>query len=144
MRPRTALSIACFAALVIASIRIPPLTLPFVDREPIRRSMTVLPDAGIWWPDYPRFLEAVRAKTQRGDTIALFVPTFSWEGGYSYAYYRASYFLAGREVLPVIVPGDRRVPQNANRAKYVAIWHGRPPSGVHVVFEGFGGTLVRR
>ncbi len=144
MSPRRLLSIVCFAALGIASIRIPPLTLPFVDREPIRRAMTARPDEGGWWPDYPRFLQAVRERTAQGDSIALFVPTLSWEGGYSYAYYRASYFLAGREVLPVIMPGDGRVPANVTRARYVAIWHGRPRDGSRVVFAGFGGTLVRR
>ena len=144
MSLRRLLRTGCFAALVIASLRLPPLTLPFIDREPIHRSMTVLPDEGVWWPDYPRFLQAIRERTATGESIALFVPTLSWEGGYSYAYYRASYFLAGREVLPVIMPGDRRVPGNVSRAQYVAIWQGRPPAGARVVFAGFGGTLVRR
>lgn len=144
MRPRTVLSIACFAGLVIASIRLPSLTLPFIDRTPIQRSMSAFPDRGGWWPDYPRFLQEVRARTKRGDSIALLVPTMHWERGYSYAYYRASYFLAGREVLPLVVVSDRPVPGNLQRAQYLAVWRRQAPAGARVVFAGYGGALVRR
>jgi hypothetical protein len=144
MRPRAVLSIACFAGLVIASVRLPPLKLPFIDRTPIQRSMTLFPDRGGWWPDYPRFLEEVRAQTKRGDSIALLVPTMRWSRGYSYAYYRASYFLAGREVLPLVLESDRPVPENLGRAQYLAVWHRQAPAGARVVFAGYGGALVRR
>ncbi len=144
MHPRAILSIACFIGLAIASIRTPPLVLPFIDRTNAHESMTMYPDRGVWWPDYPRFLEAVRAHTKSGDSIALADPTMRWDAGYSYAYYRASYFLSGREVLPLVGPDDRRIMANVGRAQYVAVWHNRPPRGRPVVFAGYGGVLVRR
>lgn len=144
MRLRSALSVGCFAALVVASVRLPPLTLPFVDRAPIRQAMTMMPDRGGWFPDYPRFLEEVRARTAPGQSIALLVPTMEWERGYSYAYYRASYFLAGRRVLPAVLADGRLLPENLNRAQYVAVWRRPAPAGAHVVFAGYGGTLVSR
>lgn len=144
MLPRAVLSIACFAGLVVASVRIPPLTLPFIDREPIHRSMTILPDRGGWAPEYPAFLDQVRAHTKPGDSIALLVPTMHWDRGYSYAYFRASYFLAGREVLPLVVENDRPVPENLRRAEYLAVWHRSAPAGAPLVFAGHGGALVRR
>jgi hypothetical protein len=144
MRPRAVLSIACFTGLVIASVRLPPLMLPFIDRTPIQRSMSVFPDRGGWWPDYPRFLAEVHAQTKRGDSIAILVPTMQWSRGYSYAYYRASYFLAGREVLPLVLESGLPVPENLRRAQYVAMWRRQAPAGAHVVFTGYGGTLVRR
>jgi hypothetical protein len=144
MRPRAILSIACFFGLAIASIRPKPLTLPFIDRTEAHQRMTVYPDRGIWWPDYPRFLEEVRRRTKSGDSIALADPTMRWDDGYSYAYYRASYFLAGREVLPLVAPDDRRLTANLNRAEYLAVWHNRVPAGAAVVFAEYGGVLVRR
>ena len=144
MRLRSALSVGCFAALVVASVRFPPLTLPFIDRRPIQQSMTISPDRGGWWPDYPRFLEQVRAHTRRDQSIALLVPTMQWERGYSYAYYRASYFLAGRRVLPLVLENDRPAPENLNRAQYLAVWRRPAPAGAQVVFAGYGGTLVSR
>ena len=141
---RPLLSAACLAALIAVSVRFQLLTLPFVNRAPIERAMTILPDRGAWSPDYPKFLEAVRERTARGDSIALMVPARSWESGYAYAYYRASYFLAGRTVLPVMLPNDRRLPENLNRSHYVAFWPGKAPAGANVVFAGFRGALVRR
>ena len=86
---------------------------------------------GAWYPQYPRFLEALREHTVDGQTMALVVPAKQWERGYSYAYYRASYFLAGREVLPIVGPDDRPIPENVARAPMLAAWHvnvrgGRP------------------
>ncbi len=144
MHPRAILSIACFIGLAVASIRLPSLVLPFIDRTNAHQRMTTYPDRGVWWPDYPRFLEEVRSRTKNGDSIALADPTMRWDAGYSYAYYRASYFLAGREVLPLVAPNDRRLTANLNRAEYLAVWHNRVPGRRPVVFAGYGGVLVRR
>ena len=118
------------------------LRLPFSDRSPLRASMERAAD-GAWYPQYPRFLEALRAHTVDGQTMALVVPAKQWERGYSYAYYRASYFLAGREVLPIVGPDDRPIPENVARAPMLAAWHvnvrgGRP------LWRGEGGVLLQR
>ncbi|HEX7190161.1 MAG TPA: hypothetical protein VF381_01210, partial [Thermoanaerobaculia bacterium] len=110
--------------VVLAALSIAPDLFRFVlHYQTMQPLMNVFPDRG--WIGYTRFLESVRARTKRGDTIALVVPNTGWERGYGYAYYRASYFLAGREVLPVIDRKNVPQPQNAARAKYVATWNGR-------------------
>ena len=114
-----------------------------IDREPLRKYFASRPDR--LWRQYPVFLEAVRERTQNGDSIALIAPTLDWENGYSYAYYRSSYFLAGREVLPVADSRGGLHPENFRRARYVAVW-GRemPPGHRTVVWQGYGGVLLRQ
>jgi hypothetical protein len=140
MRRRLALLV--FAALSLHQIDRPMLSLPFVDRAPVQARYESLADAA-WYPDYPRFLAEVAARTQPGDSIAVLVPAPQWDPGYSYAYYRASYFLAGREVLPLISRENRFIVENFRRAQYIAVWHNPLPRG-RVVWSGHGGTLVRR
>lgn len=117
--------------------------LPFIDRAPIAEAFRGRADR--MWPQYPRFLAGVRERTANGDSIAIVVPTFDWDEGYSYAYYRASYLLAGRVVLPVGFSDHQLHPENFRAARYVAVW-GRPfpPSRRTVVWEGEGGTLLRQ
>ena len=114
---------------------------PFVDRERFHRAFTRLPDGE--WEEYARFLDGVRAHTQPGDRIAIVVPGMTWDGAYSYAYYRASYFLAGREVLPLIYRTDVPIRENLDRAQYLAVWHSRSPQAA-IVWQGNGGVLLRR
>ena len=127
---------------LVSSVPFRVISLPFADRSAIADMFGRYAD-GAWWPEYPRFLEEVRARTHDGDSIAILVPTRHWDGGYSYAYYRASYFLPGREVLPLVTPQDAIVPQNFRRAGYVAIWRMQPPQGGRVVWSGSGGVLMR-
>jgi hypothetical protein len=61
-----------------------------------------------------------------------------------YAYYRASYFLTGRTVVPLFGPEGERQTENFQRAKYLALWHVRVPPTVRVVWSGEGGSLVER
>lgn len=103
--------------------------IALANRTTMHAVMTRYPDHG--WEGYPAFLDGVRAHTKRGDSIALVVPATRWDGGYDYAFYRASYFLAGREVLPVIDRNSVPQPGNFARAKYVAVWRRN------------GGTLVK-
>jgi len=121
MRRRVA--IVLFVALAVLSIDFDLFRFA-LNAKVMHRVMSAYPDRG--WSGYPQFLESVRARTKRGDSIALVVPNTRWERGYSYAYYRASYFLAGREVLPVIDKDDVPQPQNLARAKYVATFGSRP------------------
>ncbi|MEA2338563.1 MAG: hypothetical protein QOE82_2570 [Thermoanaerobaculia bacterium] len=135
------LTILCLAAIVALCIDVRVLQLLYVDRTPIARAMAVYPDRQ--WPDYPRFLAGVRAHTQPGDTIAMFVPAMGWDDGYSYAYYRASYFLTGREVLPLVTPENGRLPQNLRAAKYVAAFGVTLRLPTDVVWQGERGALLR-
>src|SRR6185436_13409793 len=128
----------------VAAVSVDPqiLSLPFSDRKKLHEAFTIYPDAG-WWPQYPQFLADVRAHTKKGDSIALIVPQLKWDDGYSYAYYRASYFLSGRVVLPVVTPDNGNVHQNVVRAGYVALWRIAPSATRRrVVFEGHDGVLL--
>jgi hypothetical protein len=129
------------AAIVVLGIEPILLSLPFEDRRPMASAYERLPDGP--FPGYGDFLAAVRQRTQAGDSVAILVPSRRWEYGYSQAYYRASYLLAGREVLPLVDRDDRRHGENLAAARYVAAWGVVPPEG-EVVLRVNGGTLVKR
>jgi hypothetical protein len=137
--------LALLSVIVILALRIEPqlIQIPFLDRKPLAAFFARRPDR--LWPAYPRFIEGVRALTRDGDSIALIAPTLDWDKGYSYAYYRASYLLPGREVLPVADSSGGLHPENFRRARYVAVW-GRdlPPGHNTIVWRGDGGVLLRR
>lgn len=142
---RRALATVLFIAIAVACGNPIYLTLvPIGDRARLHRAYTVMPDRGGWWPDYPAFLDAVRAQTKPGDTITLVVPKMKWDEGYSYAYYRASYFLAGRRVLPLVLDHDVPHPENLAAAQYVAAWGARPPGAWRVVLRAHHGELLQR
>jgi hypothetical protein len=138
---RRALTILSLAALVAMCIDARLLQLPFIDRKPYARALIVFPDRQ--WLRYPRFLEGVRAHTKPGDTIAVVVPAMGWDDGYSYAYYRASYYLTGREVLPLVTPENERLPRNFRDARYIAAFGVTLRVPADVVWQGEGGALVR-
>ena len=129
---------------MIVALRIEPqlLRLPFMDRTAFNRGLAMTADGT--WQEYPRFLEGVREHTRDGDTIAVIVPPEKWDDGYSYAYYRASYFLAGRIVLPLVTDDDRKHPENFRAARYIAVWHIRGARGGWVVWAGEGGVLLQQ
>ena len=143
MTPRQALAAAALAAIVATRVEPALFTLPFADRTEGARAYALLPDSQ--WPQYPRFLEGVRAHTQPGDTIAIVVPAAAPRESYPYAYYRASYFLTGREVLPLLDPRTAEsLAQNLLAARYIAAFGESPPPAAEVVWRGEGGTLYRR
>jgi len=138
---RRALLLIALLALLVVCIKPRMLQILFVDREAAAREMNGSPDR--LWPLYPRFLEGVRAHTQPGDTIAIIAPGMAWDSGYSYAYYRASYFLTGREVLPLVTPENEKLPQNFRAARYIAAFEMTVRMPAEIVWQGEGGTLLR-
>lgn len=141
MTVRRALTILCLIVIVALCVEARLLQLSFVNRAPYARMMAIFPDRQ--WPDYPRFLAGVREHTKPGDTIAVVVPAMGWDDGYSYAYYRASYFLTGREVLPLVTPENGRLPENFRAAKYIAAFGVRLRVPADVVWQGERGALLR-
>jgi hypothetical protein len=139
---RRALTVLALAALVAASVEPRLLLIPFVDRGAEAKALAAFPDRQ--WPRYPRFLEGVRARTSPGDTVAIVVPVMDWDQGYSYAYFRASYFLTGRRVLPLIDPRNGALPESFAAARYVAAFDATLAVPAEVVWSGEGGTLYRR
>jgi hypothetical protein len=140
---RRIVAIGLFTGIFLLRIDRQLLTLPFIDRSALSEAFTERADR--LWPQFPRFLAGVRERTANGDSIAIVVPNFDWDQGYSYAYYRSSYLLAGRIVLPVAMDDHKLHPENFRAAKYIAVW-GRPfpPSRRAVVWTGEGGTLLRQ
>jgi hypothetical protein len=143
MSARRILAAIALAAIVILRIEPRLLRLPFIDRAPLARAYGAFADR--LWPQYPRFLEGVRAHTGSGDSIAIVVPTLKWDDGYSYAYYRASYILSGREVLPLSDSENHLQLLNFRNARYIAAWRTPlPQTHFSVVWSGEGGVLLRR
>jgi hypothetical protein len=118
------------------------IQIPFIDRQPMQQYFAHVTDRG--WEEYIEFLHGVRAHTVKGDSIAIVVPERHWENGYSYAYYRASYMLAGRRVIPLVSPDDRMAMENLRQALYLAEWRRDLGVNQQVVWSGAGGKLARR
>jgi len=138
---RRAAAATLFVAIVAAGVEPILLSLPIRDRQPLIAQYATMLDQSS--PGYVDFLESVRAHTKNGDTIALVVPQRRWEFGYSYAYYRASYVLAGRTVLPLVWHRNELLAANFAAAQYVAAWRVNAPPGA-VVFREKNGSLVKR
>jgi len=140
---RRTLTRIAFLAIVAASISPMPLFVPFYGRAALEPLFTRYEPPA--WREYLPFLDGVREHTRGGETVAVLVPAPRWDPGYAYAYYRASYVLAGREVLPLMEPDGRVVPENLLRADLVAVWHAPPPRTHRtLVWSGHGGALLRR
>lgn len=141
MTARRAFAAVALAAIVVTRVE-PDYLEMFVDRDAHAKAFVPIIDAR--WPQYPRFIAEVRARTAPGDTIALVTSASEPREAYPFAYYRAAYFLAGREVLPVIDPqSGAPIAQNRTAARYVAAFGESPPAG-ELVWKGEGGALYRR
>ena len=140
-KARRTLTILCLAAIVLARIKIDYVWRPFFDHAGLKAEMLRWPD---WWPQYPPFLDEVRAHTRNGDTITIITPVRSWNLGYAYAFFRGSYFLAGRRVLPYVSYEKVLHPENVLAARYVAVYRTAAPpgSGSNVVWRGKFGELL--
>ncbi|HKR65142.1 MAG TPA: hypothetical protein VJZ00_15520 [Thermoanaerobaculia bacterium] len=143
MHFRKVLGGVLFAAIVIGALDLRPLRVLFADRAALAEVLTRAPD--LQAPTYPAFLEEVARRTKPGDSIAILVPMRHWARGYAYAYFRATYFLAGRDVIPLVDADDHEHPERLRDARYVAVWH-LPvlPGPWEEVWRGPDGVLLRR
>lgn len=143
MRFRKILGGLLFAAIVAGGIDPRRVRFLFVDRTALGAQLTLAPDAQA--PTYPRFLEEIARRTKPGDSIAILVPMRHWTGGYAYAFYRATYFLPGRNVIPLIDLEDAMHPERLREARYIAAWRMLPlPGPWEVAWRGPDGLLLRR
>ena len=92
--------------------------------------------------DYEAFLARVRDSTQPGDSIVILAPARRGSEEYSFAFFRASYVLAGRTVLPAVDASGGVAGDNIRTARYVAVWHGHFVSNRHVLWRAPGGELL--
>jgi hypothetical protein len=95
---------------------------------------------------FRRFLLEVDRTTPRGARIAICLPFTGWESGYGYGYYRASFLLPGKQVVPLLRPdADLPAPGNVAVADFVACWHGAPRvDGFEELWRSGDGVLLKR
>ena len=143
MKWRRRAAILCLCAIVISRIRINFVWRPFFDFQALQTEYSQWAD---WWPQYPPFLDEVRAHTHSGDSIIIITPAMSWNVGYAYAFFRGSYYLTGRSLLPYISYEKTRHPENVRAVQYVAVYRTSAPpgSGTNVVWRGKFGELLKR
>jgi len=140
---RRVLAIVCLLAIVISRINLNYVWRPFFDFQALQAEYARWAD---WWPQYPPFLEQVRAHTHSGDSIVIITPAPSWNLGYAYAFFRGSYYLTGRKVLPYISYNRVLHPENVRAVQYQAVYRSPAPpeSGTTVVWRGKFGELLKR
>ncbi len=111
---------------------------------PWRAAMTELPYRKL--QGLHRLFLDVDRSTPRGARIAIALPFGAWEGGYGYGYYRASFLLPGKQVVPLLeLNRDVPQPENLRFADYVVAWHGKPEvKGFTAMWSTPDGTLLRR
>jgi hypothetical protein len=141
MLVRRVLAGCALVAIVALHFDYKLLSFPLQDRARMHAAFTAYPDGN--WGEYAKFLNGVRAHSKPGDRIGIIVPSMRWDSGYSYAYYRASYFLTGREVIPLLYRTDAPIPENLEHADYLAVWRSRGPRA-RLVWQGDGGVLLSR
>lgn len=115
----------------------------FADRAAAGAALSEGPDLAA--PGYAAFLREVKERTPADARVALLVPMRQWSGGYEYAYYRASYALVPREVIPLVDPDDEAHLERAVEADYVAAWGMAPRiPGFTQVWDADGSVLLER
>ncbi|MGA7614903.1 MAG: hypothetical protein WBX15_06955 [Thermoanaerobaculia bacterium] len=140
---RTGAAVTVLALLFIGGFRIAYVQAFFVDRREMGARFQRIPDFTA--QGYPRFLRQVKEATAPGDSIAIVVPMKSWHHGYSYAYYRATYLLGDRRVLPLMNDQDSWTPEVLRHAEYVAAWRETPTiPGFRLVRTTDEGAIYRR
>lgn len=140
LRRRLAVVVLC--AICVAAV--PWRLLEFVWRNGSNLSEVLASSIDRRMPGFSDFASEVRARTKPGEKIAIAVPANDWEG-YAFAYYRASYLLSGRVVLPLIDPLSRPVAKNWHDAQVIAIYQLPPPESEPApVWQGKGGAIIRR
>ena len=131
------------AAMILGGIETFFFRIFVHDREAAAAELTAGPDRAA--PGYAAFLREVRARTPDDARIAVAVPMRRWGAGYEYAYYRASYALAGREVIPLVDRDDSAHLGRLRDAEWVASWGMAPRiPGFAPAWRGEGGILLRR
>ncbi len=139
---RQKLALAIFVLLTVDRLEPRLLQLPFMNRAPLQERFDLIADEDT--VPYRDFLRGVHDHTRPGDAILIVFPARRWDDGYSYAYYRAHYFLSGRVVLPLFLNDNVRHPENVRAAKYLAVWGRRVPPNQNIVWSGSGGVLIER
>ena len=136
-RPLQIAAYAVLAMLVIGGFETYYIRVFTIDATRTRAAMTELPYRKL--PGLRRLLVDVDRSTPRGAKIAIALPFRDWEGGYGYGYYRASFLLPGKQVVPLLPPSNLRF------ADYVVMWKARSAiDGFVPLWTTSDGTLMVR
>jgi hypothetical protein len=80
--------------------------LLFTDRKPVAAMLSQAPHR--LSPGYVELIRSWEAVIPEGSRVAVVLPRLEWDEGYSYAYFRAQYYLPGRRVIPLGWPTGAR------------------------------------
>ena len=158
-RIRRTLAVLALAALAAGSFQPFYLRIWRQDLRALNAFLTELPYRKV--PGMRALLVEVDRRTPLGARILFVTPHRSWEGGYDYAFRRAQYLLAGRELVPMLDEGAGRRAQGAGetpppdvllppapralRPDYIVCWSAcAMPAEFAVVWRDEHGTLARR
>ena len=140
---RRAVVFLAVAAIGIGAFQVFYLEIHFTDRARLREMYSALPYRRI--PGLQELLVATAARTPMGSRVLIATPHRPWDGGYGYAYRRAQFVLAGREVIPLLDPKtEQPSPENVRRAEYIACWRECPQGRFEVLWRGRDAQLLRR
>jgi hypothetical protein len=115
----------------------------FLDLQELQSEFRSFPDTP--YPLFPAYLHEVRSRVPVNASVALVMPARTWDDGYAYGYYRASYLLAGRRVIPLVSPDNSLHLEKLHDADYVAVWRMELDSPeFQPVWNGFEGRLLKR
>lgn len=138
------LAAVAIAAIVAGAFEPFYVRIFLTDARQMHAYLTELPYRKL--PGWRAFLTGVDARTPPGARIAIALPYGQWEEGYGYGYYRASFLLPGKQVVPLLeLHADRLAPQHLNDADYIASWRGEPRvDGFTTIWRTPDGALLRR
>lgn len=131
---RRTLGLLAIAALAIGSFQSFYLRVWRQDFGALNAYLTELPYRKV--PGMRTLLIEADRRTPLGARILFATPHKTWDDGYTYAFRRAQYLLAGKDVIPMLGP--------AREADYVVCWRCAPPRGFRVIFRNENGTLAKR
>ena len=137
-------ALLAFAAIAVGSFQTLYLDIWRRDAAQMRAQWTELPYRKL--PGLRQLLVEADRRTPQGARILLATPHKPGEGGYRYAYARALYILAGRELVPLLDPtSEKRVPLRLESVDYIACWGDcAAPRGFAVIWKSNDGALLRR
>jgi hypothetical protein len=132
-----------FALILIGGFEPFYLRIFAIDRAREEATFAELPFRKM--PGLKSFLEGVDAHTPPRARIAIWVPFRQWEGGYGYAFYRASYLLPGKQVVPLLALHEDRVDfSKLARADYLASYGQRIDApGFESCWQDAHGVLLK-
>jgi hypothetical protein len=134
---------AAFLLILIGGFEPFYLRIFGIDRVRMEASFAEMPFRKI--PGLQAFLQGVDAHTPAHARIALWLPFRQWEGGYGYGYYRASYLLPGKQVVPLLaLHEDRLALTNLAGADYLASFGELMMApGFEIVWRNEHGVLMK-